>query len=96
MPSDFRFELTPEALGDIRGLLASSLSTWGPEQSRRYQGALDRAFDNLTRFPNLGLQRDDLFAGCRVLRVERHVVFYEVDEDIVRVARILHDRMDPR
>jgi plasmid stabilization system protein ParE len=56
---------------------------------------IDRALRRLRQLPSLGRPRDDLFAGCGGLQVEHHVIFYRVDDTVIRIIRILHERMDP-
>ena len=36
-----------------------------------------------------------LFPGCRVRPVERHVLYYRILGDVIEVVRILHERVDP-
>lgn len=95
MRSRFELRLSAEAESDPRALLVSSLLHWGPEARDAYAESLGSAFAELTLFPELGRPRDDLYPGCRALRVRQHVIFYEVGDAIVSVARILHSRMDP-
>lgn len=51
--------------------------------------------DRLTRYPELGQAQDDIYPGCRVLRVEQHVLYYRVTETEVIIGRVLHVRQDP-
>ena len=87
--------MTQEAQDDFEEILLYTVGTWGEEQRRVYKAAIDRALRRLRQFSHLGRPRDDLFAGCRGLQVEHHVIFYRVDDAVIRVARILHERMDP-
>ena len=45
-------------------------------------------------FPDLGRERDDLFPGCRALRIESHVVYYRVTTTEIVVSRVLQVRQD--
>ena len=51
--------------------------------------------DSLLEFPELGPTRNDLFAGCRNLSVNQHVIFYRIDGDVIVVGRVLHPSQDP-
>lgn len=42
----------------------------------------------------MGRGRDDLRPGYRSLRVEQHVIYYQIEDKTIRVNRILHDRQD--
>lgn len=84
--------VAPRAAHDFEDILLHSLHTWGDEQARRYQAALDRAIDGLEDFPEIGPTRDDLPAGFRMRFVEQHIIYYRIEEETIRVVRILHRR----
>ncbi|MGH2534563.1 MAG: type II toxin-antitoxin system RelE/ParE family toxin [Thermomicrobiales bacterium] len=86
--------LSPEAQVDYDDILLYSLLTWGDDQMRQYQIALDQAIDHLVQYPEFGERRDDLCAGCRFLPVERHVVCYRIETDAIQIVRIIHRRAD--
>jgi toxin ParE1/3/4 len=89
-----RLTLTPRAREDIRQSLLYSRQQWGEEQRRRYRRRLDDAMVRLVDFPESGQPRDDLYPGCRQLRVEQHILFYRVTNEEVVVGRLLHVRQD--
>ncbi len=60
----------------------------------KYSAVLAAAFGRLAASPRLGRRKDDLYPGCRCYQVERHCVYYDVRGDTLRVARILHVRME--
>lgn len=86
--------LSPEARDNFEDIVRYTRRTWGDGQAARYAEALNNALDNLGRFPLMGRARDDVFPGCRIQPVEQHVILYETDDIEVRVARILHAKMD--
>ena len=86
--------LHPRARADLRSILLYTRAQWGVEQRRRYRALLERGIDSLTRHPELGEARDDLFPGCRTLRVEQHIVYYHLTESEIIVGRVLHVRQD--
>jgi toxin ParE1/3/4 len=93
-PPDLRLALTPQAREDYADVLLYSHHEWGAEQAARYATALAAALDRLLAFPHLGRARDDLMPGCRVHRVEQHLVVYDIRERTLRILRILHHRRD--
>jgi toxin ParE1/3/4 len=81
---------------DIQDILQYTLEQWGEEQLETYAAALNQALHTLEHNPHLGRSREDLYRGCRSLRVEQHIIFYTVREDTLSVARVLHSKMDAR
>lgn len=87
--------LTRAAERDLEDVAMYTEQTWGGGQHARYRAAIDRAFTLLRAHPHLGRSRDDLYIGCRYLRVEHHVMYYDQpDASTIVVRRILHARRD--
>ena len=93
--SSRRLAFTAEADSDLEGLLAYSLAIWGIEQRNAYGERLFDAMHKLVSHPRLGRSRDDLQPGLRVHFAGQHVIYYIVDDDAIRIVRILHSHMDP-
>ena len=94
MPLSRNLRLSPEAEDDLRDILQYTSEAWGEERRASNGAALTTAFQNLARFPNLGRAVGGPRASARRFVVEQHVIFDEADDQELRVARILHVRMD--
>jgi toxin ParE1/3/4 len=95
MKSSRRLVFAADAENDFEVLLAYSLATWGAEQRDAYAERLLAAARDLQTHPRLGRARDDLLPGLRVRLAGQHAIYYVADDDMVRVIRILHSKMDP-
>lgn len=95
MPSSRRVRLTSEAQDDFRDILQYTRETWGVKQRDTYEARLKRGLRNLATFPEMGRARTDLGPGLRSFPIEHHLVIYRVDDDAVRVVRIVHGRRSP-
>jgi toxin ParE1/3/4 len=91
---NLRLAFTPQAREDYEDALLYSLREWGEDQRARYAAAVEAGFERLREFPNLGRARDDLSPGCRIYRVEQHLVIYSVRGTTLRILRLLHHRRD--
>ena len=89
-----RLTLKPQAQEDVREALHYTHQQWGAEQRSRYRVRLYETMRKLLDFPELGQPRDDLFPGCRSLRAEQHVIFYQITEGEIIVGRVLHVRQE--
>jgi toxin ParE1/3/4 len=83
-----------EAREDVQDLLIYTQEQWGIHQRRVYREALNEAFRSLRANPYLGKARPDLDASVRSLVVEQHLILYRVEDDAVRVLRVVHQRRD--
>ncbi|MGR3364954.1 MAG: type II toxin-antitoxin system RelE/ParE family toxin [Maritimibacter harenae] len=87
--------ISPRAEADLEEIWLYSLHHWGREQADRYLATLAEAIKQYAHDPERGRARDEIRAGYRSARVERHVVFYQVLGQAVVVQRVLHASMDP-
>jgi len=94
MKPEFSLNLTPKARADLRTIVRTSRASWGEMQRDRYARQLLDAMDALTRFPYLGRSCAGLSPELRAHAVGRHTISYVVDAPVIRVARVLHTRME--
>jgi toxin ParE1/3/4 len=94
MSSRRELHVSARAAIDIRGILKYTLRRWGVAQHDDYAAKLERGLERLVDYPESGRARDDLRPGYRSFQVEQHVVYYWLDGDVVRVVRVLHEKMD--
>lgn len=84
-----------EAEEDLVDVWMYSLREWGIRQADKYLDVLEAGFAQLETNAKLGKSRDDLRPGYRSLAINRHIVYYTVEESVIRVIRVLHDQMEP-
>jgi len=97
-----RLILTETAKADIRDILRSTRTQFGPLQVPRYRALIAEARKRLRETPNLGHHREGLPPEGRLFHISqpgrpaRHFLAYFVDEaaDTVVVVRVVHDAMD--
>jgi toxin ParE1/3/4 len=88
-------QLTPQAERDYENILVYTERAWGEKQSATYQTSIAQALSALPDHPQASRPRDDLFPGCRSIRVEHHVIyFHQPRAGEIDVLRILHHRQD--
>src|SRR5262245_50617229 len=90
-----RLAITFAAKLDIDDALLYTQRRWGTEQRRRYLAQLYQGMRALLDHPERGRPRDELYAGCRSLLVEHHLVYYYLTDTEIVVDRVLHSSQDP-
>ena len=88
------YRLSPLAEEDLFKIISTTIDSWGNEQAKVYAQTMDAALLKLAQYPDFGRQRSDIYNGARSFPVEKHIVFYQVSDNGIDVARILHQRMD--
>ena len=80
---------------DLVEIWLYTCNRWGEAQAERYFDELDRSINRLGQYSELGKQCDHIRQGYRLLRINRHVVYYTVTPSAVHIIRVLHERMEP-
>ena len=96
MPVSLELKFTPEAKADLFGIfeyIAKNLTA--PSAAENLIAKVETACERLTAFPLSGtIPRDDTLAkkGYRILIVDNFLVFYMVDQNNVKIMRIVYGR----
>ncbi len=88
------FRLTRKAREDLKSIARYTQKTWGVAQRNTYLTQLDKRFALLAAAPTLGRSCDAIRPGYRKYHEGRHVIFYTLIPDGIKVVRVLHDSMD--
>lgn len=87
---EFRLELSEPAQRDFRDILSYTLQTWGEAQFATYRERIDAALMAIAVKPHAGRKA----YGLLVQAVERHRIYYRIEDRVIFIIRILHERMD--
>ena len=87
--------LRPEARLDLI-VLHTGLLRHGERTADRYLARIYDALEVLRLFPLGGPARPDLRPEIRMWTVEKHIVYYSVEDDAVIVQRVMHHAQDAR
>ena len=85
---------TARAERDLVGIWDYSFRQWSEAQADEYLDQLYAGMSILADNPELGVSRDEVRAGYRVLFIGSHAVYYTVTRTKVLIVRVLHERMD--
>ena len=88
------YRLSPLAEDDLYKIISTTINSWGNEQAKEYAQNIDTALIKLAQYPDFGRERNEVYNGAKSFPVEKHIVFYQVSDNGIDVARILHQRMD--
>ncbi len=90
-----KVRLNALAESDMFAIWDYSFEQWDAEQADKYLDEIDAALHSLAKNPELGVKRDYVRDGYRVLLVNRHAIYYTIATDTIHVIRVLHGQMDP-
>ncbi|OYQ26762.1 hypothetical protein CHU93_11630 [Sandarakinorhabdus cyanobacteriorum] len=88
-------DLTQSARADLDGMIDAGAERFGFEVAEAYAQGLVVALKRLEQFPESAPLLPGRQDGLRKLSAGSHIALYRLEDDVVRVLRILHQRMDP-
>jgi toxin ParE1/3/4 len=90
-----RFVVSDNAQTDIDRIAAFTTDTWGWQQADRYLSQMEDSFQLLAENTEMGRACDAISIGLRRHEQGKHVVFYRVKPEGIRIVRVLHQQMVP-
>ena len=90
-----RFVISAGARRDIDEIATYTKRTWGLQQTDRYLSQLEDGFQLLTQSPSIGRACMEIDPELRRFEVGRHVVFFRLKRDGIRIVRIHQQQMIP-
>lgn len=79
---------------DLRKISDYTRDTWGEIQQDHYLRQLYKKFQQIVESPERWRSREDLFPKCQIATAGRHLILFQLDEEVLLVVRILHGAMD--
>lgn len=91
----YKYRISKQAIADLNDIWIYTFQKWSQEQADRYYqliiGEIEFIADNYT----IGKSAEQTRKNYRVTKIKSHLIFYrKVENEIVEVVRILHQRMD--
>ena len=80
---------------DLEDIWVYSFESYGERQADKYHDRLIKGIDLLAHNPALGISCDHIRKDYRHFQFNQHVVYYKVEESILTIVRVLHERMKP-
>jgi len=89
------FKLTPDAKASLMQIARYTEQQWGKKQRNDYLKVIDDCFHSLSKNPQLGRIRPEIYHALRSHPAGKHIVFYIVRHDPIAIVQVLHERMEP-
>jgi toxin ParE1/3/4 len=83
----------PKAIRDIREI-GDYIGTENPAAAGRLVDALEARCARIEDAPRAGIHRPELKTGLRSIAFRRYVIFYTLQQDTIRIERVLHGARD--
>lgn len=84
----------PRAEQDLAEIYTYTLEEWGIQQADRYQDELFKGMQTILNNPLIGKTYQHPELPYRMFHINRHLIFYRIQENNCLVVRVLHDSMN--
>jgi toxin ParE1/3/4 len=93
--SENKYRISQQAIEDLDKIWIYTLNKWSKEQADRYYDLIMAEIDVIAENYLLGKSAEQTRKNYRVTKIKSHLIFYrKVENEIVEIVRILHQRMD--
>lgn len=88
------FVISKKAVSDLEKIWLYTAEKWSMDQADRYYNLIFDEIQFICKNVNAGKSMDHVRKGYRASKVKSHLLFYRIQNSIVEIIRILHERMD--
>ena len=93
--SNNKYRISQQAIEDLNKIWIYTLNKWSKEQADRYYDLIIAEIEFIAENYLVGKSAEQTRKNYRVSKVKSHLLFYrKVDNEMVEIVRILHQRMD--
>ncbi|MBO6536984.1 MAG: type II toxin-antitoxin system RelE/ParE family toxin [Balneolaceae bacterium] len=90
-----QYRISAKANEDLNNIWIYTYRKWSKEQADRYYHLLHSEIESIADNYLQGKSIEHTRKYYRVTKIKSHLIFYrKIDDDIVEIVRILHERMD--
>lgn len=83
------YRLRPAAEADVEAIILH-IATDNPGAAAGWLDDLEQKLRRLAYMPEIGMARDDIRPGMRMLAFGRYLILYRIEAQEVEVVRVLH------
>lgn len=90
-----KYRISQKAIEDLDKIWIYTLNKWSKEQADRYYDLIIAEIEFIADNYVIGKSAEQTRKSYRVTKIKSHLIFYrKVDNEIVEIVRVLHQRMD--
>jgi toxin ParE1/3/4 len=90
-----KYRISNQAIEDINNIWIYTFNKWSKEQADRYYDLIIKEIEFISDNFMTGKSVEETRKNYRVTKIKSHLIFYKkLENEIVEIVRILHQRMD--
>lgn len=88
------YVISKKAISDLEEIWLYTAEKWSVEQADRYYFLIMDEINYICRNTYAGKKMDHIRKGYFASKVKSHLIFYRINNVMIEIIRILHERMD--
>ena len=88
-----KYKLSKLAIEDIDSIWNYTANQWSTNQANKYFERIFEVIDSISINPNIGKSIKEVKENHRSVLVKSHIIVYKVENEIILIDRILHQKM---
>ena len=90
-----KYRISKQAIDDLNNIWIYTFHKWSKKQADRYYDLIIEEIEFIVDNYLIGKSAEQTRKNYRVTKIKSHLIFYrKVENEIVEIVRILHQRMD--
>ena len=91
------YRISQEAIKDLNNIWVYTRNKWSKVQADRYYNLIISEIEFIADHFMTGKSAEHIRKNYRVTKIKSHIIFYrKLDNDLVEIIRILHQRMNTK
>jgi toxin ParE1/3/4 len=90
-----QYKISQQAIDDLNDIWIYTFNKWSKKQADRYYDLIIEEIEFISDNYLVGKSAEQTRKNYRVTKIKSHLIFYrKIEDEIVEIVRILHQRMD--
>ncbi len=92
----FKVNVLEKASQDLEDIWYYTFLNWSEQQADAYFNLIQQEISQISKFPYRSRKQKINQQEYYRRKIKSHVIFYAIDDNSIRIVRILHQKMDIR
>ena len=88
------YQISRLAKRDLENIWNYTVTIWSIKQADKYIKQIVKQIDKICLTPEIGRQIFRIKPNHRMIKINSHLIVYKIEKKIVKIDRIIHERMD--
>ena len=88
------YQLSRLAEKDLEDIWEYTFANWSLKQADSYIKQIFKQINKICSNPEIGRSIFSIKPNHRIIKVNSHLIVYKIDDSILKIDRIIHERMD--